>query len=428
MLKQKSPRNREKGTLLVNTVMLYILTFSNQILSLVAVPYETRILGPEVFGILGVATSIMVYFQLVIDFGFLLSGTQEVALCRDNPKQLSRIFTAVTCCKLALSAISACALFALCRILPAWRDNLGLYMLFLLGTAANGLNPDYLFRGLEKMSAITIRTVCVKVFFTLGIFVFLKQPQDIWVVPAITAVGNLVALLLSLLYLYRKLQIRFCPVSGSEILRSLKRSSVFFYSRIATTAYSALNTIILDGMTAVGASTGYYTAADRMLSAGKSALTPISDSLYPYMVKHRDFRMVKKVLLILEPPIILFCTCAFIWAEPLCVFLLGPEYAPAGQVLRAMLPVGILILPSYILGFPTMSAMGLSAHANYSVIFGSAIHMVNLLILSLTGNINMLTLGAAVSLAEALILGYRIVIIWRNRQKMQKEHHHGQTS
>ena len=56
-----------KQVLLQNTFMLYLLTFSNYFLSLVVVPYETRILGPTVYGTLGAATAIMVYFQLVID-------------------------------------------------------------------------------------------------------------------------------------------------------------------------------------------------------------------------------------------------------------------------------------------------------------------------------------------------------------------------
>ena len=81
--------NSNKGVLLQNTVMLYLLTFSNYFLSLVVVPYETRVLGVEVFGVLGAATAIMVYFQLVVDFGFLLSGTQEVAKSRDDPAAVS---------------------------------------------------------------------------------------------------------------------------------------------------------------------------------------------------------------------------------------------------------------------------------------------------------------------------------------------------
>ena len=154
-----------KQVLLQNTFMLYLLTFSNYFLSLVVVPYETRILGPTVYGTLGAATAIMVYFQLVIDFGFLLSGTQEVARSRDDRAEVSRIFTATTLAKLLLIVISLAALVVLCQVIPAWRERQGLYLLFFCGTAINSLIPDYLYRGLEKMSAITFRTVCIKSFF-----------------------------------------------------------------------------------------------------------------------------------------------------------------------------------------------------------------------------------------------------------------------
>ena len=59
---------------------------------------------------------------------------------------------------------------------------------------------------------------------------------------------------------------------------------------------------------------------------GKALLTGLGDlprSLYPYMVKNRDFKLVRKILLIFEPLIFLFCAAVFIWAEPICVLLFG---------------------------------------------------------------------------------------------------------
>lgn len=416
-----SKRHSQKGTLLTNTVMLYILTFSNYLLSLVVVPYESRVLDPALFGLLGTANAIMLYFQLVMDFGYLLSGTQEVARCREDKQALSRIFTAVTMGKLLLIVISAVALQVLCSVIPTWGDKRLLLTLFFIATALNSLLPDYLYRGMERMSSITVRTVCIKVFFTIGIFVVLKQPDDIWKIPLVTAVGNLAAVAATLVHLKRKLGIRLQKPDLRQARETMARSATFFYSRIATTAYSALNTVILDIISGTGAVVGFYNSADKLIATGKSALTPISDSLYPYMVKNRDFKLVKKVLLVLEPCIFVFCTLCFIWAEPLCLLFFGPEYAPAGNVLRAMLPVGVLVLPSYILGFPMLTAMDLTKHANYSVIFGSALHVVNLAVLYLTGTISMITLGIAVSVAEALILGYRIVVIWIHRDRLRKE-------
>lgn len=84
-----------------------------------AVPYESRVLSPVNYGKLGVAAAIMVYFQLVIDFGFLLSATEEVSRRRDDKEAVSKILTAVTISKLFLAGISAVVLLILCRAIPA---------------------------------------------------------------------------------------------------------------------------------------------------------------------------------------------------------------------------------------------------------------------------------------------------------------------
>lgn len=415
------------GALLKNTAMLAILQLSTYVLALVVVPYQTRVLGPEVYGILGAATAVMVYFQLIIDFGFLLSSTEDVASHRDDKDYLRRLLTAVTICKICLAVVSGVILLVLCQVIGAWEGRTGLFLLFYLSTVCTSLMPDYMYRGLEKMTAITVRTVAIRTFFTVCIFVFLRRPEDLFVVPVLNIIGNGIAMVLAYVDLARRLRIRFTKVGVGDIFANLKRSSVFFISRIATTAYTSLNTIILDLITAGGGATGYYTASDKLITTGRNVLSPISDSLYPYMARNRDFKMVRKVLTIAMPPIILFCAACFIWAEPLCKLFFGPEYGPAGAILRAMLPVGVVTLPNYVLGFPTLGAMGLSKYANYSVVFGSALHICNLLVLYLTGNMNMITLAILVSVAECAILAFRIVVIVRNRHLMRpvEESDHG---
>ena len=93
---------KRTGGLLTNTIMLYILTFSNYFFNFITVPYQTRILGPINYGRLGFATAFMVYVQLFLDFGFLLSATEEVTNHRNDKKRISQIFTTVCCCKLIL--------------------------------------------------------------------------------------------------------------------------------------------------------------------------------------------------------------------------------------------------------------------------------------------------------------------------------------
>lgn len=408
-----------RGTLLKNTAMLGLLQVSTYVLALIAVPYETRVLGPEVYGVLGVATAIMMYFQLVIDFGFALSSTEQVSRNREDVLLLRKVLTTTTLCKGALSVLSGAVLFVLCRCIGAWRNNTGVFMLFFVSSAFASMMPDYMYRGLEKMTAVTVRTVAIRGFFTGAIFIFLKRPEDLYVIPLLNIIGNGIAFFVSYLDLFRRFDLRLTRVKFGEVWAQLRSSAGFFLSRFATTAYTALNTLILDFMAVGGAATGFYTAADKLITTGRSALSPVSDSMYPYMARHRDFKLVRKVLLLLMPPIIAFCVACFIWAEPLCRLLLGEEYGPSGQVLRAMLPVAVLTLPNYILGFPTLTAMGLSKYANYSVILASVLHGVNLLILYLTGNISMISLALLVSLAEAVVLLFRIIVIVKNRDKMR---------
>ena len=410
----------KKGVLLKNTVMLYIMQFSTYLLSFIVVPYETRVLGPTYYGKLGVAMAIMVYFQLIIDFGFLLSATEDVSRNRDDKKKVSKILTTVTIDKIFLTIVSVIALVVLCEVLPSWKEDRTFYLLFLAATAVNSMIPDYLYRGLEQMTAITVRTVAIKAFFTVMIVLFLKRPDQYCIIPILNIIGNGAALLGVYLHLYRQMHIRFVPCKMREVWDSFRRSSTFFYSRIATSVYTASNTVILSVISA-GSTIGYYTLADKLITTAKSGLSPISDSMYPYMTKNRDFKLVWRILKVIMPIIIVGCTIVFIFARPLCEFVFGAGYGDAAPVLRAMLPVVVVILPSYILGFPTLSAMGLSKYANYSVVFGSVLHVINLLVLYFTGHMNMVTLGAMVSVAEIAILLFRIAVIWKNKELLHVE-------
>lgn len=129
-MKHRLSLSDKKGVLLKNTVMLYILQFSNYFLSLIVVPYETRVLSPANYGKLGVAAAIMVYFQLVIDFGFLLSATEEVSRRRNDRTTVSQILSAVTINKLFLAAASGVVLLILCRTISAWTPDTGFYFLY----------------------------------------------------------------------------------------------------------------------------------------------------------------------------------------------------------------------------------------------------------------------------------------------------------
>lgn len=405
----------KKKLLLKNTVMLYILTFSSYFFSFISVPYQTRVLGPDLYGRLGLAAAFVAYFQLLIDFGFLLSATEDVSSHRDDKAYLCRTLTSVMSIKLIFSALSMAVVLGLCSFIPKFSEDPWLYVLYILMTIVNAMLPDFIYRGLEQMTAITVRTVLIRLFFTIMIFVCLRDQGDYYLVPILNIIGGLGAIAGVYYHLYKSLGIHFTRPDSKDILRCFKRSSTFFYSRIATTLYSSSNTLLL-GLVCGDFLTGLYTSADKLVNTAKNAASPIADSMYPYMMKNRDFKLVKKVLLMLMPIIIVGCAVVFMFAEPLCLWIFGDEYVGTGAVLRALIPTVVFILPNYILGFPTLGAMGLSKYANLSIIVGTVVHIIGLGVIALCGWFGLISVAIMTSITEFVILFYRAYMIWKNRK------------
>ena len=413
-LKWNRPR---RGGLLENTVMLYILQFSNMALGLLTQGYQMRVLGLDNVGVLSAAKYATNFFQILIDFGFIYSATAKVSRFREDKNVLNKVLTCVILAKAMFMAVSFLILFAfIAPTLPDMSQVL-VYAFYLISVCTYALLPDFMYRGLEQMSTITIRAVAIKFFATLMIFLFVHQPGDYFLVPLFTAVGNLGAIVFVYWHLFRRVGIHFCRVTWREIWVELKDSSQFFLSKVAASINSNLNGILLNSL-AGPAATGLYANADKVIGAAKSGMSPIADSLYPHMMKHKNFSLIKKAMLIVYPVILLGCAVVFLFAEPLLVFWLGAEGSQVVLPLRLLIPVAVFSFPNYVLGYPTLGAMGLAKYANIAVVFGTAVYLLGALLLWFTVGINLVTLCLLTSVTEGSILAFRLVVIVKNRKLM----------
>lgn len=403
-----------------NTMFLYILTFSSQFFSFLTVPYLTRVLGPSVYGKVGIAVAYMAYVQIILDFGFILSATQKVVENRDDTNKLGKILTAVTYVKLTLSGIITMAFGCFVFMNESMKQDAVFYLLYMISTIANALMPDFFYRGIEKMKIITIRTFIIKGAATLGTFIFIKESVDYWMIPLFVMLGNCVAVFAMFHDMSKTYQVKFQHVSFKFVKSLVKDSALFFISRAASTAYQAVNTIILSFIYGSSPLVGYYTSADKLISLGKTASGPIADSLYPYMIKQKNYRLVKKLMIIFMPIIVVGVGLVFWLAEPICVLLFGAEYADAGNVLRCLLPILLVILPTYILCFPVMVPLGLSKWANMSNVVGMCIQILGLGVLLVTRTLNIYTLCILSSSTEVIVFMFRLIVVLLHKRKNEK--------
>ncbi len=415
----KKWRQKQSGVLLENTIMLYILTFSNAFLGLVTQGYQARVLGMEKLGILDAANYTTNFFQILIDFGFIMSATAKISRHRENKEYLNRTLTCVVLSKCLLMALSFLALLVFIRPSLHEPGELLAYVFYLLYVCMVALLPDFMYRGLERMSAITVRAVSVKAFATLMVFVFVRKPQDYYLVPLISAIGNAGATLFVYWHLFTKVGLRFCRVSLQDIWHEIKDASQFFLSKVAAAINSNLNGVLLKNIAGTTA-TGLYGRADTVIRTARSGMSPIGDSLYPHMMKHKNFRLIKKTMLYIYPVILAGCAIVFIFADPLLSLWLGAE--AGSQVvlpLRLLIPAAVFTFPNYILGYPTLGAMGLAKYANISVAFGTIVYLLGVGVSYFTCGINLVSLCVLTSLTDFAILAFRLVVIVKNRSLLQ---------
>lgn len=229
----KGIRPQEKR-LFSNTVFLYLLTFSTQLFSFITVPYLSRVLGPTVFGKVGIAQAYMSYVQIILDFGLILSATQKVVENRENKAALGKLLTSVTVSKVLLSVLVSSIFVTYIFINPSMRGDWVFFVLFMIATIVNALMPDFFYRGIEAMKVITLRTFSVKGLCTAFTFVFVHTEQDYWMIPAFQLLGNILAVGVMYRDMANKHHVIFRKPDRGYTYKVIKDTLPFFISRAAS--------------------------------------------------------------------------------------------------------------------------------------------------------------------------------------------------
>ena len=411
-----------------NALMLYLLTFSNYILYFLTIPYQTRILGPELFGVVGFATALGLYLQLFVSFGFTVSATAEVARCGegDERARIPAIFSRVFYSQIFLILLLVPIIMVAVSFLATFQQHAVLFFLTFLSVSIAALMPDYIYRGTENMKAITIRAVVIRVIFTVLLFAFLKSPADYYMIPLFSALGGGVVLIAVYLDLRKKEMASFRFPGLLTLFRTLRESSMFFWSRIATNIYGATNTFII-GLIYGPASAvmGLYVAADKVMSAAKQGITPVVDAVYPNAVKNKSLDLIKRSMIVIGPILVIGSLIVWIFAYDLAGWVLGSNFREAGQYIRLLIPIVPITFFSLILGFPALTVIGKAKHANLSVIVASIFHVIILLILHFTLGLTIVIICYVMILTNLLTLAYRTVIILAYIRKANNSYSEG---
>lgn len=287
----KATNNKSHSRIFKNALFLYALTFSNYLIGLLLLPYLSRVLSVEKFGVIGFATSFCLVFQMVVEYGFQLSTTAAISVHRDDKTKMSRTISTMTYTKLLLACGASVVFLACAMFVNMLRGHFVIILLFFVDSIAKALLPDAYFRGIERMKDITIRAVSAKSGILVATLLFVKGDDTLIIYPVSMIVFDTIALLWAFSLLKRD-GLKATSTTMREMLEALKESFWFFISRISVSINGSLGSIFL-GMrySPESVEMGLYSGATKLSSAGEQMIPPLGDALYPSMVNKKDYRL-----------------------------------------------------------------------------------------------------------------------------------------
>lgn len=405
---------KEYKSLLSNFFSLTSLQIVTYILPLLTFPYLVRTLGVEKFGLVAFAQSIMVFFLLFIDYGFDLSATKEISQNRENKEKLTEIFSSVLIIKIIFNLISILLLGCLVIFYQKFHQDYDIYFISFIFVIGQSLFPTWYFQGMESMKNIAFINIISKMLFTIFIFVFVSNESDYLLVPLLNGIGSLIGTLYSFYIIRIKFKQKIKYQNFNTLVRYLKHSSQYFLSRVSISLFTSINVTIL-GLTTNNTIVGYYSIAEKLYQSMQRAYSPVTQVLYPFVSRVQDSSLVRKAIYSLLPLNVFALAIIYVFDYEIFNFFFKQETSNESLTVFHIFLISIIItLPSSIIGYPLLGALGFAKQVNFGIIFASIIHILGLYILFLIDKITIYNVASMVVITESIILFSRIFYIYKN--------------
>ncbi|MDP1858864.1 MAG: oligosaccharide flippase family protein [Gemmatimonadaceae bacterium] len=316
---------------------------------LLTVPWLARQLGPTGWAPVLVAQALAGWAILVLEFGFDLAGTREVAQA-ESAADMALTAAKVQHARLLLTPLVGLGVLGTSYLL---RLEWPLIVGTLCYVIARGFSPYWFFQGKQRIRAATTVDTLGKLLPAGAVFVFVQGAGDGWRVVALQAVG---ASLATLALTWRLHQQHALPaVSTSDAVSALRSASPMFFARAASGLYLQANTLILSVM-APAAAVAAFGGAERIVRAAINLLIPITQAVFPRLsmlaksAPEQALRETRWLLVGLVSLAICGAAGAAILAAPIVHLLLGPSFDTSVPVMRLLVITIPLVSAGGVLG------------------------------------------------------------------------------
>jgi len=268
------------------------------ILPLLSLPYVLRVIGFEKYGIIVFSTSLIAYFQSLTDFSFRVTAVRDVAIFKNSSNKLNLIYSKVMIVKGIFLAVSLLLITLIVCLYPPFFEYKGIYALSSLMLIGYAIFPEWFFQGIEKMKYITFLNLGIKIFFTLCIFVFIREEADFWLYPLLQGLGLIGAGLVGQFMLTYKYKLKLKVLPFRIISRTIRSNFPLFINQFVPTLYNNTSTCLL-GLMGSKSMVGVCQAILTVINLGITVLDILSRVFFPYLNrKSKTFPKYKQLMFV----------------------------------------------------------------------------------------------------------------------------------
>lgn len=401
------------NTFYKNTLWQYGLQILKYLFPLLLIPYLTRILGTEGYAVYAYVLSFMGVVQTIADFGFTLSGTKKVVDLRGDTAALSRLVGAITVARLMLLCGLFFCVMVVTRFIPIMAENTVYVIWAFFATAGRTVLPDFIFQGNERMGPLTTRYFASKGVQVALTILLVRGPGDLILVAVADVLSEIVDIVWSYRAQKRLFGVGIARPTFKESFEELRVSAIYCVSNVSSSLFSGFTTVIIGLAITSKTDIAFWSLTLTTVNAVQSLYTPIANSLYPHMIKNRDFGFARKLALVALPVLVLGIVAYCALSKPIMLVLGGPEYVGGAHVMWMISPIFIFSFYGILIGWPVLGAMGHVKELTVSTIFTGIVNVVSLLALYLAGLITLDVICVARWGCDALLLLVRVFMLWR---------------
>jgi PST family polysaccharide transporter len=320
-----------KNKVFKNGIWMYFLQIFNTVIPLLTLPYVTRILGTAKYGIFSASFNVVGYLQVVVEYGFGMSATREVALSHTKDK-LNKLFSTIIFTRIIL--LLFCIVFSIIYLIIWHPDIIQIlsYWLLSIMLLATTIQENWLFQGLEDMKYIAISNIVARTITMMLIFCYVKGINDLLVYCYLYAVSPLISNLLGLGIAKYKYNINFVKIGIKDIVKELREGWYIFTTQFTSKVFGAIGVTFLTFFD-TSSTVGIFSAIQKIPNAIILMWSPISTVLYPIVSKKMKISFLvgekyvlhirKYLLLIFLIPTILLS----VFSYPTVKIAFGASYA-----------------------------------------------------------------------------------------------------